>query len=790
MIKYKVEENNAVLDIKAVKDETTTIHLPAQIDGKTIVSANYTAYRGRITHDGEHNYNADKICQICGEEDPGLAINETNFPDEKFREYVKEKFDKDSNNYLSDEEIGKITGIFVAGKGITTLKGIEHFNRVTYIDAKNNNITDELDLSGCPILATLYVDNSSKLTSIKFGDVSKLGDLTCKNTGITELDLSGASNLSWLDCRNDDYKGVLESLNLSGAVKLRQLYCLGNKLTKLDLSNCPNLKKLHCEGNRLTSLALPAKAENLEDLNCSENRQLTSLVLGKYDSLKTLHCGTTGISSLDLTNVPNLETLYCFSSKLTSLDASPCKNLTFLSCSVNFPMTELNVSQNTQLKTLQCGNTALTSLDLSNNTVLEQLDCKYCHLTYLDVSKNTALKGLNCSNNQLAFLDLTKNTALETVEADNNISAVDGCKWDLFHQLVNSGFHPSYMSNLQNIGFDDKGEYIYIFENGLSGIAGANAKYTYKMAEGKTQDFYLNFSEHNLEKTDYKAPTCTEDGNNAYWVCNTCGKMFKATNCHKENVITEIPVIEKRGHTLTHIEEKPVGCTHNGQEEYWYCTTCLKYFSDESCENEIEKPVVIEAEGHKLTKTAEKPATCTENGHKEYWTCSVCHKLFSDENGENEIDKPVVIQAKGHTVVTDPAVEPTCHSTGLTAGSHCSVCGTIIAQQKSVPMTAHTYGKWTITKEPTLTETGFATHKCENCVHTEEKNIEKLTDETVWTKDPDRHKDPTEDEPGQDVYESEYGEVIVVLPKIPVVTTSSAATQPTPETSTSADTNY
>lgn len=364
MIKYTVEGNNAKLEITAAKDNECTINLPAEIDGKTIVSANYTDYRGRITHDGEHNYNADKICQICGEEDPGLAINETNFPDENFREYVKEKFDKDSNNYLSDEEIGKITGIFVAGKGITTLKGIEHFNRVTYIDAKNNNITDELDLSGCPILSTLYVENNSGLTSIKFGDVSKLGDLTCKNTGITELDLSGASNLTSLDCRNNDYKGVLESLNLSGAVKLRQLYCLGNKLTELDLGNCGNLTYLHCERNQLTSLTLPAMAENLVELNCSDNRQLTALDLGRYDSLKTLHCGTTAVTALDLTGLPNLEKLYCYSSKLTSLDASPCKKLSYLSCSVNFPMTELNVSQNTQLKTLQCGNTALTSLDL------------------------------------------------------------------------------------------------------------------------------------------------------------------------------------------------------------------------------------------------------------------------------------------------------------------------------------------------------------------------------------------------------------------------------------------
>ena len=40
--------------------------------------------------------------------------------------------------------------------------------------------------------------------------------------------------------------------------------------------------------------------------------------------------------------------------------------------------------------------------------------------------------------------------------------------------------------------------------------------------------------------------------------------------------------------------------------------------------------------GHQLSKTDSKAATCTEAGNTEYWYCSVCKKYFSDEAGTKE----------------------------------------------------------------------------------------------------------------------------------------------------------
>ncbi len=77
------------------------------------------------------------------------------------------------------------------------------------------------------------------------------------------------------------------------------------------------------------------------------------------------------------------------------------KNLEKMYCCY-MPLSSLDVSQNTALKYLNCGDTQLSSLDVSKNTVLESLSCYSTPLSSLDVSKNTALTGMYCGHNQFS----------------------------------------------------------------------------------------------------------------------------------------------------------------------------------------------------------------------------------------------------------------------------------------------------------------------------------------------------------------------------------------------------
>lgn len=89
---------------------------------------------------------------------------------------------------------------------------------------------------------------------------------------------------------------------------------------------------------------------------------------------------------------------------------------------------------------------------------------------------------------------------------------------------------------------------------------------------------------------------------------------------------------------------------------------------------------------HSLDYFAEKAATCTDGGNEAYWYCSKCGKYFADANGNTEISlADTVIAAKGHTEVEIPAVAPTYDEEGSTAGVKCSVCHEIIIQPTKVP---------------------------------------------------------------------------------------------------------
>ena len=310
-----------------------------------------------------------------------IEINETNFPDEKFRDYVQQ-FDTDHSDSLSPEEIADVKEINVSDRNISNLTGIEHFTALTSLRCYNN-----------------------QLTSLNVSDCTALTYLNCNENKLTSLDLSGCTALETLECNGNR----LTSLDVSGCTALTYLYCHENKLTTLDVSNNTSLGWLHCYENQLTSLDV-SDCTALTYLYCHENK-LTTLDVSKNKALGSLYCSGNRLTSLDLSQNTKLNQLYCSENQLTSLDVSKNMNLYTLACSEN-QLTSLDLSKNTKLNQLYCSGNRLTSLDLSQNTKLNQLYCSDNQLTSLDVSKNTELGWLYCSANQLTSLDLSGNTGL------------------------------------------------------------------------------------------------------------------------------------------------------------------------------------------------------------------------------------------------------------------------------------------------------------------------------------------------------------------------------------------
>ena len=122
------------------------------------------------------------------------------------------------------------------------------------------------------------------------------------------------------------------------------------------------------------------------------------------------------------------------------------------------------------------------------------------------------------------------------------------------------------------------------------------------------------------------------------------------TASYDGHVDTKTEEVAANGHSLIAHAAKPATCTETGITAYWSCENCDKYFSDENGEHEIAADSwIVPANGHQMTHhDAVSSPICTTIGNIEYWSCSVCDKYFTDENGNNEVSKDAVKDQYDH----------------------------------------------------------------------------------------------------------------------------------------------
>ena len=164
-----------------------------------------------------------------------VEINDTNFPDPVFQQYVKDNIDTadttsgQKDGRLSKAERDAVTTISIDNQNCTDLTGIAYFANLTTLSCKQNRL-NELDLK--------YNVN--------------LTELDCSYNHLTTLDVSNNAKLRILECSNDD----MEKLNLGDITNLRWLLCPENNLTELDVSKNRYLERLHCRYNNLRRLVI------------------------------------------------------------------------------------------------------------------------------------------------------------------------------------------------------------------------------------------------------------------------------------------------------------------------------------------------------------------------------------------------------------------------------------------------------------------------------------------------------------------------------------------------------
>lgn len=252
-----------------------------------------------------------------------VKINDKNFPDIYFQEYVSAALDKNEDGSLSDSERKAVTELDVGDTSeyqleyeylpIQTLKGIEYFPNIVTLNCSYNAL-DELDVSS----------------------LKKLRELRCNENQLKTLRLSSNRELQYLYCQDNRIK----KLSCSKNKKLRELYCDHNQLKKMDVSPNKELRTLSVAGNKLKKI-------NLRNLK----------------KLTTLFVNDNKLMSLDVSHNPKITTLYASNNRLRKLSLKKNRQLDFLSCSYN-RLRKLNLKNNKLLRYLYCQNNQLVTGNL------------------------------------------------------------------------------------------------------------------------------------------------------------------------------------------------------------------------------------------------------------------------------------------------------------------------------------------------------------------------------------------------------------------------------------------
>ena len=257
-----------------------------------------------------------------------VEINETNFPDAKFRSFVKENLDKNNDGILDAGEIAAVKMIEANKMGIKSLEGVGFFTALETLKCWDNELTG-LDLSKNTKLTSLSC-SENELTALDVSKNTELTRLYCGSNRLTALDVSKNKKLEELDCESDSLLSYMKltKLDVSQNKALKKLNCYGVKMKELNVSGCTALERLDCGGNRLDALDVSTNV-NLTELRCSSN-QLDELDVSNNTKLKYLSCRNNLLAALDVSQNLELERIVCERNGLTSLDLDKNKKINFI----------------------------------------------------------------------------------------------------------------------------------------------------------------------------------------------------------------------------------------------------------------------------------------------------------------------------------------------------------------------------------------------------------------------------------------------------------------------------
>lgn len=177
--------------------------------------------------------------------------------------------------------------------------------------------------------------------------------------------------------------------------------------------------------------------------------------------------------------------------------------------------------------------------------------------------------------------------------------------------------------------------------------------------------------DHDLTLHKAIAATCTQTGNEEYYSCSDCGKLFADAEAKQEVTLDDV-TIAALGHKPVEVAAKEATCAEDGWRSHYECANgCGTYFSDASGAVVIDKDdVVIVKLEHRDIEEVQTDIDAQEGrGWIYHWYCPDCGKYFADSFGDEELSEDEVFFEKIDSVTVTLTGKKAGQISPITAGT-------------------------------------------------------------------------------------------------------------------------
>lgn len=361
-------------------------------------------------------------------------IQPSEFPDEKFYQYVLKNFDANGDGVLMESEAESVLHVEFVSDGITditSIKGVECFKNVQFVNlGSNRGITDGSWLSGLTNITSVYI-NRTNITNIDFvKNMSKLTVFSAIDCPyVNDFTPLSQFNLEYLDI--NDNKQIKDISFVKDMTNLRTLNIAYNSgITDFScLYNLTNMEYLNVDRTGVKSVGFLKNMNNLESFKargCSGITDWNSI--SSCTKLKLIWIDECAINDLSfLKNMSNLESVEVSSNNISDITVLQKSYNTIDSIGiVENNITDISwIMEMPKLRSLEIrGNEIEILPDISSHQSLENINLKHNYLELSEAECKKLLPAVITSVNGWAETvgvtsQRTRDTAATTTEENS-----------------------------------------------------------------------------------------------------------------------------------------------------------------------------------------------------------------------------------------------------------------------------------------------------------------------------------------------------------------------------------